>query len=56
MKKIIEVSVCVLLLAWIASPVKAETITANSAISKATVYPGSARVTRTSQLNLTPGT
>lgn len=36
--------------------VRAETIEANSKISAATVYPGSARITRTSQMELTTGT
>jgi uncharacterized protein (TIGR02231 family) len=36
--------------------VSAETIAANSKISAVTVYPGSARITRTSQVELTSGT
>lgn len=39
-----------------AASAKAETIAANSKISAVTVYPGSARITRTSQVDLTAGT
>lgn len=56
MKKCIGVFIGLLVLMLSACPAKADTITANSTISKATVYPGAARVTRTSQMTLTPGT